>query len=96
MRGRPNPPDAKPAAREMKRKKKKPNRPTHPGNAKKSHTGSEFRSEQETKITDPSGRLTVPTLLRLGTGRAAESPIDFRTTSERSESGSKVKQEIRT
>ena len=81
--GTPNPPVAKPAAREMKRKKKRPNRPTHPENAKKSHTGSEFRFGQETKITDPPGSLTVPTLLRLGTGRAADGPIDFRTTSER-------------
>ena len=100
--GTPNPPVAKPAAREMKRKKKRPNRPTHRGNAKKSHTGSEFRSGHETKITDPSGSLTVPALLRLGTGRAAcrrpleETTIDFRTTSERSESGSIVKQETRT
>jgi hypothetical protein len=34
-RGRPNPPDAKPAAREMKRKKRRPNRPTHRGVTKK-------------------------------------------------------------
>jgi len=45
----PNPPDAKPAAREMKRKKNRPNRQTHPGNAKKTHTGSEFRYGQGRK-----------------------------------------------